>query len=405
MGKTGKELNRYLDGINLPSRQEVYLTNLYREYRGKGYEYTESDLSRDGPELRDEVERVCPTLVITLGRHSTRFFLGDVDMESTHAIAWRDPTGDSRTIFPIFHPAAAFHNPEISSYVAYGFQQLAAFLKGDVDVRTLFDDPYEGNEQYEEITTSTQLHSWLRGVSAWTPTAIDTEGTLEHLWSLQFAAREGSGALIRQARRDLIRQFGDHLDRVQPRIIFHNALYDLGMMRAMGIPWDGPFDDTMVMAYLLQIESQALKPLCVRHCGMKMQSYEDIIGSAGELLASDYLWSLFDIEELDYEQTRLRAFAAAKQAGRRVKVLPKLPRTTLHKAVERCLTSKDARKLWHTQIEDEQHSETPWIGKMPQPTLDHVDPGVAVRYGCRDADGTLRLYYQLRPRLEAMGLI
>ena len=37
------------------------------------------------------------------------------------------------------------------------------------------------------------------------------------------------------------------------------------------------FDDTQVMAYLLQQEPLGLKPLCVRHAGMRMQSYDDVL--------------------------------------------------------------------------------------------------------------------------------
>ena len=165
--------------------------------------------------------------------------------------------------------------------------------------------------------------------------AVDTEGTPEYPWSLQFSVEPRRAYMIRATDHVGLQHFHQWLVKQQARVTFHNALYDLGMMRQMGIPWEGPFDDTMVAAYLLQTEPQGLKPLCVRHCGMQMRSYDEVLGGAGKMLAEDYLWSLFDIEELAYEDLRRSELARRIDAGRRCRVLPKLPRSHLHKAVER----------------------------------------------------------------------
>jgi len=419
IGKTGDEIDHFFDGIRLPLRcrsnpeaSGAWFTNLYKLYKPEKVPYTQTDLQENGPWLIEELQRLQPTLVITLGRESTRWCLGDVDLEGVHSIAWDAPEGyfqkvgvrQPTTIFPIVHPAAGMHNPEMSAYVTYGFTQLAAFLAEEFDPRRLFDDQYEGKEVYEEITTTAFLQQSLRGLSTGDCCAVDTEGTPGKPWSLQFSVQPGTAGLIRATRGDLLTAFHRYLVDMGVRITFHSALHDLGMMRAVGIPWLGEFDDTMVMAYLLQVEPQGLKPLCLRHCGMRMQSFEDVIGGAGTRLTEDYLWSLFDIEELEYERRRQEAYNLKLSEGRRIKVLPKLPRSSLHKAVERCLKSKECRKLWTTQVDDEQHSGRTHLGPMWEATLNNVDPETAIRYGCRDADGTLRLAQQLRPRLEAMGL-
>lgn len=410
VGKTGELLDSYLDGTDLPHRSDIYITNLFKYYDPHAERQWWSE--QDKRWLCEELEAVKPKLIIALGRPAARFFLGDVDIESVHAIAWmlpahrQLPVRPNAVIFPIVHPAAGFHNPEMSAWITYGFAQLATFLKGQFDARTLFNDPYP-TPHYEELVSlsSSRLRELLRAGESEIPrVAVDTEGTPVQPWSLQFSVRPGTAYLIKAHRQDLLTAFHRCCVRMGARVAFHNALHDLGMMRAMGIPWEGAFDDTMVMAYLLQVEPQGLKPLCVRHCGMRMQSYEEVLGGAGAMLATDYLWSLFDIEELEYEQTRITEFEAKKVAGRRIKVLPKLPRSPLHKAVERCLRSKRPRQLWGDQREDSAAMARSLIGLMPTPTLNHVDPTTAIAYGCRDADGTLRLLHQLRPRLEAMGL-
>ena len=68
VGKTGEELDRFLDGEHLPARRDVFLTNLHREYRGKDYVYTAADLEADAPDLIAELMRVRPKTIVPLGR-------------------------------------------------------------------------------------------------------------------------------------------------------------------------------------------------------------------------------------------------------------------------------------------------------------------------------------------------
>ena len=76
VGKTGEEIDRHLAANGLPSRHDIFLTNLYREYKGKDYEYTAEDLARDEPELLYELGLVKPTCIVPLGRSAARWFLG-----------------------------------------------------------------------------------------------------------------------------------------------------------------------------------------------------------------------------------------------------------------------------------------------------------------------------------------
>jgi DNA polymerase-1 len=179
----------------------------------------------------------------------------------------------------------------------------------------------------------------------------------------------------------------------------------------------------MVMAWLLQLEQQGLKPLCVRHHGMRMQSFDEVMGDAQERLMNDYLTWIWDAEEFDYEERQQAAFAAInatplvdKQSGRpkhdkqgrvryrRTTKPPNVPKTPLHKAVVRCLGSKNATKLWSDQVEDIQVAGYHRMGEPPQATLDYIPRAAAVRYGCRDSDGTTRVRHTLRPRVHDMGL-
>lgn len=409
VGKTRQELDRYLDGNNLPAQSDVFTTYIYREYKGKDYVYTSDDLLRDEQDLVRELRQVRPRIIIPLGRHATRYFLGDVDMDSTQRIPWRLPPSakldflsDDTVVFPIVHPAAGFHNPEMSPHVVAGFQEFARFLEGEIDARGLFEDPYP-SPVYTEITTVEQLHAVLseaRGANL----AIDTEGSVRVPWSIQFSWEPGTAFVVRPANRDVLAGLARHFRTYRPRLTYHSALHDLSVLRALHLPTDLDFDDTMVQAYLLQLEPQGLKPLCVRHCGMQMQSYDEVLGDASQRLAIDYFLGLWDIEQLDYEARREEAFWQEIDLGRRIKVPPKLPKTPLHKAVERALRSANARNLWSNQVEDIQVAAYNRLGPIPEASLDHTEPAIAIHYGARDADGTTRVREQLRPRVAALGL-
>lgn len=424
VGKTGQEVTRHLQAIGL-DRADIYDTCLIKEWRESG-EYPASDIERDGPELARELNTlVQPSLVVTLGRASARYFLGDIDVDEVYALPWKDPSYD-RVIFPLYNPAAGFKNPTLQAKVSYGFGQLGAYLGGQLEPRIVGNDPFVGQEHYVEITDPADIV-----IDPAKPIYIDSEGYPRAPWSVQYSQRAGEGFLLRAHDRPSLERFGVLLRRAYGpeapglggAVVFHNTLHDLAVLRAMGIEAsDLAIGDTMVAAYLLQTEPQGLKPLCVRHCGMRMSSYDDILGDAGDRLARDYLVSVHDIEQADYEieqaeaLARMRATPLLDKDGhprrsksgdiryRRVTKPPSLPKSLLHRATERVLRSKRPRALWADQVEDVQVAAYRRLGSMDEPTLDHVAPDVARTYACRDADGTCRLAPELDTRLDSLGL-
>jgi uracil-DNA glycosylase family 4 len=412
VGKTGQELNRYLDGVSLPDRSLIYVTNLFREYQGKDHTWGPEDLARDVPDLLAELRRVQPRIVITMGRWATRWFLGDVDMDDVHGVPWFlaadspamqawAPTTPV-TVMPLYHIAAGFHNPEHAAYVLYDFQQLVAFFAETLQPRGLYDDPFP-TPRYLDITDPAIIQ-----LDPTRPVSIDTEGSPRAPWSIQYTQTPGTAFVIRRTRPACVRAFGLRLRQHPAGITYHSALHDLGVMRACGIETnDLLFDDTQVMAYLLQVEPRGLKPLAARHCNMRMQSYEEILGDVTTRLAWDYFVALIDCERADYEDRQWAAFDVALAAGRRVRTLPKLSKTALHKAAERGLRSRTPFRLWRDWEDTQPHiraAAVQKLGFMPEATLDHVPPTRAIYYGGRDADATERVRPELLRRIQAMGL-
>lgn len=433
-GPVGKELERFFNGVGLPSRWDVYVTTWIREWPGEDIDFVQADFDRDEPALCDEIRQVAPTLIVTLGRNITRFFLGDVDMEDVHAFQWYLPEDSPRrTLFAHpervvihagYNPAAGFRSPELSSAVAYDFAMLEAFVNGDIQARRLFDDPCP-HPSYTEITDLATLDAIMDPANPATGDvrpliefASDTEGHLHRPWSVQISDHEGTAYIIRAKRQDLIQRFASWVNGYPSyyHFVFHSALHDLGMFRVFGIDVrDLRFDDTAIMTYNLQLEPPGLKPLCVRFNGMAMQSYDEIMGDVSNEIAQDWLLSCTGLEELEHQERcqaefdRLTTtpYTDAKgrvKPGRKLRVLPKLPKTDLHKALERCLRSKEPRKLWEKQTLDYKVAGETKFGEMWEATLDHVEPEKALFYAGRDADGTKRLKPKLYERIVANNL-
>jgi uracil-DNA glycosylase family 4 len=419
------ELDRFLDGISLPARHEMYVTTWVKDWCGPDGDYTADDYLRDEPELISELKAVRPTVIIALGRETTQFFLGDVDMEEVHGISWRLPVDSSRrglfadpdavVVFPVYNPAAGFRSPELSAAVTYDFNQLAGFLDGAYDARILYDDPIP-SPVYRELLTIEELDEIMIDAVR---IGCDTEGWVYDVWSVQITVRDGEGFVIRSKNKVVLDRFVEWVNLCGEQLVFtfHSSLHELAIFRAIGIDTRRlKFDDTMIMAYNLQLEPQGLKPLCARHCNMKMEHYDEVMGDADTRLALDWIGMGLGIEEIEYEATCQAEFvrltttpytdAKGKvKPGRRLKVLPKLPRTALHKSLERCQRSKRPRKLWDDQVLDRHVEARPKYGAMWRATLDHVPLDRAIRYAGRDPDGTHRLYPRLVERLEAADLL
>jgi len=59
---------------------------------------------------------------------------------------------------------------------------------------------------------------------------------------------------------------------------------------------------------------------------------------------------------------------------------------------------------WHNIDPRERATVEEQLGKMPDASLEDVDPDTAIHYSCRDADATLRVYQALWPKIQELGL-
>lgn len=419
-GRAGEEQQRYFKHNGL-SQFSFRLTNLVREYCPPDKNVTQEQIDYWWPHLEQEIRRCKPKIIIPIGAQPIKAFLGPhADVHAVHGIphlagTWHDDlsaapydTEKGTCILPVMQPAAGFYDPDARATVAWDFAQAARYIQAvrrgePVDYRF---DPYAGKEQYSDITGSALVR--LLTLSAPAIIAIDTEGTPSDPWSLQICWEPGVSYLLRCSQPDFQVAI-DHLKfmaTIGVKIILHNAMYDMSMLRVMGLElYAADIHDTLMDAYFLRLEPLGLKPLSWRWLGVKMKSHEETVGALGIKFQLDYLrqvveaakgWPKPEPRVVIENDNRARVYTPNPLYNTVSKIIADVEAGKVDKEGE----PADPRKRWKKIDRDLRKGAEKILGPMPVGSmrrLAEIDFPAAVEYSCRDADSTFRLYHKLRP--------
>jgi len=347
------------------------------------------------------IQQMKPQWVISMGAVSTRFFLGDANMEMDHGIPRPVTVGNHEfTLIPSYHPAAGLHSPETMILFHRDIQVAAAVIRGDLPSVPPVDG-FDGNEYYEIIDSPGMVETiiWDSPV-----VAVDTEWAKGQPWGLSFSVAPGASFVVHAASGPALAALGSLLayghptaGSPPPTTVIHNAAYDIPVLAQMGVH-PARIADTMVMAYLLQDEPQGLKPLAARHCGMKMDAYGDMVGEATRAKAIQYLEMVAGIEWPD-----------PKPVLEWAKGEPKVRQPqNIRRKVKRVLADVEEGEPvdpYHRWLKMDGRGEVEAeLWPLVEAELDEIDQEAATHYSARDADATIRVYPILWGRIQAMGL-
>ena len=107
VGPAGQFLEELLASINL-SRNDVYICNVIKCRPPNNREPQPDELAACRPYLDKQIQLIKPKLIVTLGRFSMQLAFSGVRISRVHGIPKR--VGEF-VYFPMFHPAAALHQP------------------------------------------------------------------------------------------------------------------------------------------------------------------------------------------------------------------------------------------------------------------------------------------------------
>ncbi len=130
VGAAGNFLTELLASIGL-KREEVYITNIIKCRPPGNRDPYMDEIEACSPYLDRQVELINPKVIVTLGRYSLAHWLPNAKISQVHGKPIRV---SRRVIFPIYHPAAALHQPALKRTVEEDFRKLGAFLAGAIKV-------------------------------------------------------------------------------------------------------------------------------------------------------------------------------------------------------------------------------------------------------------------------------
>lgn len=125
VGAAGKFLDELIRAAGL-ERKDVYITNVVKCRPPGNRDPLPEELFQCGGYLKRQLEIIDPLVVITLGRVSMANYFPFKKISAIHGKAhWID----GRMVIPMFHPAAALHQPALKDFILEDFRKIPGILE------------------------------------------------------------------------------------------------------------------------------------------------------------------------------------------------------------------------------------------------------------------------------------
>jgi DNA polymerase len=124
VGAAGQFLEELLAGIGM-TREQVYITNVVKCRPPGNRDPLPNELLACEPYLNRQIELIKPKVIVTLGRFSMYRYFPGASISKTHGQPKRI---GNVLVVPMFHPAAALHQPKWRPMVEADFKKLPHFI-------------------------------------------------------------------------------------------------------------------------------------------------------------------------------------------------------------------------------------------------------------------------------------
>ncbi len=125
VGAAGQFLDELLEGIGL-KREDVYITNVVKCRPPGNRDPEPEELEACMPYLDRQIQAIRPKVIVTLGRYSMSKFVQGVKISQVHGKPFKVR---GQLVVPMYHPAAALHQPSLRRVVEADFAQLPALIE------------------------------------------------------------------------------------------------------------------------------------------------------------------------------------------------------------------------------------------------------------------------------------
>lgn len=140
VGRGGRLLDNMIEGLGW-KRADVYITNIVKRRPPENRDPLPAEIEAYKPYLTRQIAVIDPKLIVTLGRFSMNYFLPYAKITRDHG---HPLLVDGRTIFPVYHPAAALRSTQMMETLRGDFKKIPSVLSGEfgaVELPPAFDMP------------------------------------------------------------------------------------------------------------------------------------------------------------------------------------------------------------------------------------------------------------------------
>ena len=124
VGPAGKFLDQLITSSGL-KRKDVFITNVVKCRPPNNRDPLPGEIEACRKHLDEQIEIINPKVIVTLGRFSMARFIPNQTIGRVRAQA-RQVEG--RTIYPMYHPAAALHNGNLRSVIEDDFKAIPSLV-------------------------------------------------------------------------------------------------------------------------------------------------------------------------------------------------------------------------------------------------------------------------------------
>ena len=151
VGAAGKFLSELLARAGL-TREEVFITNVVKCRPPGNRDPLPEELAACRDYLETQITTIDPKIIVTLGRFSMAMFFPLARIGAVHG---QSSKVGGRLIVPMYHPAAALHQPALKSTVERDFTRLGETIKQNVPARP--ETTLKAAEPEDPAESATQL--------------------------------------------------------------------------------------------------------------------------------------------------------------------------------------------------------------------------------------------------------
>jgi DNA polymerase len=130
VGAAGKFLDELLESVGM-HRDQVFIGNVVKCRPPGNRDPLADELGACATYLERQIHAINPRVIVTLGRFSMHRYLPNAKISQVHGQPVRVK---GRLIVPMFHPAAALHQPSLRATVEADFSRLPEWIKKAAEV-------------------------------------------------------------------------------------------------------------------------------------------------------------------------------------------------------------------------------------------------------------------------------